>query len=319
MRVAIPPTIDPAAFARQRAEVAIGSASGRSMGTTWRVRATGASTGAITAIVVPVLDRVVAQMSHWSARSTLSRFNGSPPGDWHLLEPGFATVIDAALAIARDSGGAFDPAAGALVDLWGFGPHGPCAPPDAAAVAQAAADGGWRALDWDPAMRRLRRRRPVRLDLSGIAKGFAVDAVCDALIAAGLPDHLVEIGGEVRGGGVRPDRQPWWVDAEPIPDLTTEPLRIAACDVAVATSGDYVRGAHTLDPATGRPIAHATAAVTVIHPRCCVADAWATALTVLPPVQARTIATDRQLPARIVERTCPATEWLSPALAVMLD
>lgn len=311
--------IDPAAFARRRGDAVIGRVSGESMGTTWRAAVTGARPDAIVAVIGPVLDRIVQQMSHWSPTSDLSRFNTAPVGTWLGLATDFSAVIDDALLVARQTSGAFDPAAGALVDLWGHGPPGPRPAPDASTVARAVADGGWRSLEWDRPSRRLRRLRPVRLDLSGIAKGYAIDAACEALNAAGLPDHLVEIGGEARGGGIRPDGQPWWVAVEPVPGTPTAPLRIAACGIAVATSGDYVRGGHSIDPVTGRPIAHATASVTILHRRCCLADAWATALTVLPPDLARNVATEQALAARIVERARPAAEWLSPALSTMLD
>ncbi len=67
------------------------------------------------------LDGIVAEMSHWEPDSTLGRYNRAPAGTWHALPPRFAEVLDYALDVAEASGGAYDPFAGALVNLWGFG------------------------------------------------------------------------------------------------------------------------------------------------------------------------------------------------------
>ena len=72
-----------------------------------------------------VLAEVIAQMSHWEPSSQLSRINAAAPGGWHGIAPEFVQVMTVALDIATRSDGAFDPAMGALVDLWGFGPPGP--------------------------------------------------------------------------------------------------------------------------------------------------------------------------------------------------
>lgn len=281
------------------------------MGTRWSARLVGGDGATARAVVQPVLDRIVHEMSQWEPASSLSRFNRAPAGHAQSLEPDFATVIATALRIADASGRAFDPAMGALTELWGFGATGPRpAPPTAVEVAQATH--GRDALTWDAGARRLTKSRPVALDLAGIAKGHAVDAVADALTAAGWRATLVEIGGEFVGRGVKPDGQPWWVDIEPAPGTAGAPLRIAASNVAVATSGDYRRGAHTLDPRTGYPIAHGTRSVTVIADRCAVADGWATALTVLPVEEAIALAEERGIAARIVT---DQGESLSSALA----
>ncbi|QHL91580.1 FAD:protein FMN transferase [Sphingomonas changnyeongensis] len=324
MRIAIPP-LSPGLFAASPPDAAIGRASGDTMGTVWSAQVAGLDAAGISALVTPVLARAVAQMSHWDPQSSLSRFNRLPCGQWQALEPDFAAVIAAALDLARLSDGAFDPAAGALVNLWGFGPPGPRDTlPGPDEIAAALASSGHDALAWDPAARRLMRRRPVLLDLSGIAKGHAVDMVADALIAAGHRHFLVEIGGELRGAGLRPDGQPWWVDVE-APDAGRTPLlRIAAVDMAVATSGDYVRRltlagriyAHSLDPRSGAPITHGTASVTVIAPRCMTADGWATALTVLPPDRAVALADEHGIAALGLSRD--GREWQSRALGEML-
>ena len=177
---------------------------------------------------------------------------------------------------------------------------------------------GWRRLAFDRAAGWLRQPGGVALDLSGIAKGHAVDAVVRLLWEQDVAHALVEIGGECRGLGVRPDLDPWWVDIETPPGADVAPLRVALHGLAVATSGDYVRGHHTLDPRTGHP-ARGVTSLSVLHPSAMLADAWASALTVLGPDAGAALATRERLAVRCVYRSAEGVrEWLSPALAAML-
>jgi thiamine biosynthesis lipoprotein len=291
---------------------------GLALGTTWRVRlAAGGTerTDALEARIAARLAQIVAQMSQWQADSLLSRFNRSAPGTWMTLPPDFATVVAAALAMAGLTGGAFDPTLGRASALLGFGAAPWVGPPSAAALDAAHAAAGWRRLAYDAEARRLRQPGGLWLDLSGIAKGFAVDAVADLLSDHGIEDALVEIGGELAGRGLRPDGQPWWVDAE-LPDgVEAPPLRIGLHDQAVATSGDYVRGAHTLDPRDGRPLASCPASVTVIHRSALWADAWATALTVLGQADGRDLAEDQNIAVRFLGRSGDTAEIMSTAMS----
>lgn len=291
------------------------------MGTRWSAQIVAPPPG-VAAAIQSVLAEIITQMSHWEPASQLSRINAAAPGGWHGIAPEFVQVMTVALDIAARSDGAFDPAMGALVDLWGFGPPGPRADaPETPEIDAARVAIGPGAVELDAPLLRLRRVRPARLDLSGIAKGYAVDAVATRLRGMGCTDFLVEIGGELVGAGIQPDGQPWWVDVEPPPGVALAPLRIALHGMAVATSGDYRRtsaaGSHSIDPRTGRPIAHGTASVTVIHPDCCHADGWASALTVLEPEAAKALAEREGLAAQLVVRG--RGEWLSGALRAMLD
>jgi thiamine biosynthesis lipoprotein len=190
---------------------------GETMGTNWSAHIVDAPKG-LRRDIGSVLARIVAEMSHWEPDSDLGRFNRSIIGRWQPLPPQFVQVLSAALEIAEASKGAFDPAIGLLADLWGFGPTGPReGVPADYAVEQALAVSGRRLIQFDPSTRRARRHAATQLDFSGIAKGFAVDAVAERLLGAGLSDFLVEIGGELRGEGIKPDGQPWWVDLEPVP------------------------------------------------------------------------------------------------------
>ena len=195
---------------------------GQTMGTTWSVKLVAPPTAnaeALTAMAQRELDSVVRQMSPWEPRSDLSRYNDAAAGTWATLPQAFAQVLRCALEIAEATDGAFDPTLGGLVDLWGFGPHPfSGAPPEAGDIASAWEATGWRriVLDGD----NLFQPGGLRLDLNGIAKGFAVDLVAAALDRAGARAYLVEVGGELRGTGAKPDGQPWWVELERPPTST---------------------------------------------------------------------------------------------------
>ncbi|WP_428969077.1 FAD:protein FMN transferase [Sphingomonas sp. Xoc002] len=285
MRIVLPPRIDPNAVANGD-PAAIVTLGGETMGTMWRVLyATCDVPGAqgVGATVQARLDDLVAQMSHWAPDFVLSRFNRSAPDSWCRLPPDFAAVIDTGLRVAALSGGAFDPAIGHLVDLWGHGPKGPQPEPDAAAIEQARSNSGWRRLRWNAEGAMLWQPGGVALDLSGIAKGYAADAVADMLAGLGFRHCLVEVGGELVGRGMRPDGDPWWVDLETPPGVDLPPMRVALHKMAVAGSGTYRKGEHGLDPRSGYPPTNGVIAVHVIAETAMLADALATAVAVLFP------------------------------------
>jgi len=273
--------------------------SGNTMGTTWSVKLVtpaGRLLDDVRVLIQQQLDLVIAQMSTWEAGSDLSLYNRADAGSWHALPDAFYTVLACALQVAQASEGAYDPSAGALVNLWGFGPaqrydQTGFQPPTAADVQSAQALCGWQRITLDHATRCVLQPGGLMLDFSAIAKGYAVDLVAQCLEQHGCDSFLVEIGGELRGRGIRPDGQPWWVTVEqPADGLVMRNDYVAALyHCAIATSGDYrryfmqgtTRHAHTIDPRTGQPLTHPLASVTVIHTECMLADAWSTALGVL--------------------------------------
>ncbi|MDP3406383.1 MAG: FAD:protein FMN transferase [Brevundimonas sp.] len=310
------------------------SLGGDTMGTVWSVRLVappGATEAGLTAAIQSELDMVIALFSPWDPTSEISRFNAAPAGPVVLSAP-FWTVLEAALDVADDTDGAADPTLGALVDLWGFGPPGlrpeHAALPSPEEVTAALAVSGWHRLRLDTAAGAALQPGGLRLDLSSIAKGHAVDRVSDALTRLGATSHLIEIGGELRGAGVKPDGQPWWVGLEPPPGAPTPRTVAALADIAVATSGDWRRAfahdgylyPHTIDGRTGHPITNGVASVTVFHASAMMADAWATALTVLGPEDATHLATAHGLAAQVLTRTPQGvTEHLTPAFRALME
>ncbi|WNO54041.1 FAD:protein FMN transferase [Stakelama saccharophila] len=278
---------------------------GTAMGTEWRVALVARQRHDLAparAAIGRAIADVVAQMSQWETESELSRFNRLPAGAAMTISPAFAQVLDCALTLAEASGGAFDPTLGAASDAFGFGP-GP--PPEARP--DGIPGGGWRSLSFDRAARRLIQPGPVRLDLSGIAKGFAVDLIARGLARAGFARHLVEIGGELRGAGAKPDGQPWWVAVDPVPDMPDRPVRIALSGWSVASSGDWQRRrgpagrdwSHTLSPGDGSPLVQSPRCATVLHRGCMQADALATSMMVLGADAGIAFADRHAIPARI--------------------
>jgi len=297
----------------------LASLGGETMGTRWSVRLSVRSSADLHALHAGIqqqLDQVVTQMSTWEADSDISRYRAAAPGHWQDLPAEFATVLDCAIEVARASDGAFDPTIGPLVDLWGFGSAGtPRRVPTDEDIARELTRGGWRRLQRGNEGRQLLQPGGLQLDLSAIAKGFGADQVAAHLRARGIAAALVEVGGEIRAYGRKPDGECWRVLVESEVDeyatLDELPARVVVLDdVAVATSGDRWhrfehegrRYAHTLDPRTGTPVSDAAASVTVIAADAMHADAWATALTVMGAAAGLEFARKHALAARFVTR-----------------
>lgn len=303
---------------------------GDTMGTSWSVAtvaAPGTDAGRLEAIVTAALDLVIAQMSPWQSGSDISRFNAAAAGAAVRLPGEFHHVLKCALRIAGETGGAYDPTLGALVDLWGFGPP-PAAtlPPAQRDIATAQRACGWQRLTLS-ADGLLRQPGGLRLDLSSIAKGFAVDLVAARLAAHGFSHALVEIGGELFGKGVKPDGTPWWVGIDHRggpPASSAAGIVVALHDMAIATSGieravvlDGRRHAHTIDPATGAPVHSDVVRATVLASSCMEADAYATAFMVMGAARGLAFAAARHIAAVLVDDA--GREHVSPTLAVMLE
>ena len=292
-------------------------ATGPTMGTTFTVKVVTAdgdetTKSRVAELVREVVDTVDGAMSTYRSDSEIEVFNrhGTEPLE---ASPEMLVVVEEAQRVARLSNGAFDITVGPLVDLWGFGPSGVTEEPSEERLAELVAIMGFEQIAVDPVNGTLRKAMPAcRIDLSAIAKGFAVDEVAAALEGEGFSTYMVEIGGEVRTSGRKASGDEWRIGIER-PDVDGRAIHTAIplTDLALATSGDYrnfivrdgVRISHTIDPRTGRPIAHDLASVSVIHSSCMTADALATALEVLGPEEGFALAQRQQIPALFLVRT----------------
>ena len=267
---------------------------------------------AIGTALFAAVDRVDQQMSTWKPGSDLNRLNAAPLQQWHSVPAQLLSVLDAALRVGRASGGAFDIGVGALVNAWGFGATNP--QPDAQqirALGQRQHLAASELLDIDLANQRVRKQAALVLDLSGIAKGYGVDALAHCLDGFGITRYLVGIDGEMRAKGSKPGGQAWAVAIEKPVRHRREVMGVMElADAAIATSGDYrhwfeLAGqhyAHTIHPASGRPLDNRLASVTVVMPSCMLADAWATALLVMGAPAATQLAQQQGMTALLVLR-----------------
>ena len=267
---------------------------GETMGSTYRLTlpTLRSSASRLKAQVDALLLSLNAQMSTYQADSELSRLNANASRDWLAVSVELFTVLQAAQAVSAATGGAFDITVGPLVNLWGFGPQLQLAqPPTADALAAARARVGYRQLELADGPPRVRKARAdLTLDLSAIAKGYAVDQVATLVENEGLHDYLIDIGGEIRARGRNAQGAPWQVGvALPVANQDEVERVFSLTDSGLATSGDYRnyfdyegrRYSHEIDPATGEPLQNDVASVTVLHPSCMLADAYATALMVM--------------------------------------
>jgi thiamine biosynthesis lipoprotein len=275
--------------------------SGATMGTTWILKVSlpdGAPAAWVNAIgdtVQARLDRIEGLMSTWDSTSELSRFNRSSSTGPTPLASETIAVLALAAEIGERSGGALDVTVGPLVAAWGFGPAdaGEPARPPRAVLDSLRTLVGLDRLRVDVDRGTATKLDPgVVVDVSAVAKGYALDVAAEGVLRMGATDFALEVGGEARGQGSRPDGDPWRVAVEaPTPDARTIFRVLELRDEAIATSGDYrdffeidgIRYGHILDPRSGLPVRWQGYSVSVLHPEAARADAWATALSVLGP------------------------------------
>ena len=241
------------------------------------------------------LDAVEGSMSTYDSDSEISAFNRAPAEQSFALSDEFVRLLTDALAICRLTDGAFDPTVGPLVDLWGFGKKGRSREmPSEKQIESVKLRTGWEKLVREESSAFSKRVRGLEVDLSGIAKGYAVDRVASAIRSVGFANFMVEIGGEVYAAGLNSTGIPWriGIDAPALDAVPGDRLHgiIGISDLAVATSGDYRNYfkseagklySHIIDPRTGYPVRMPPASVTVVGKDCMTVDALATALFVL--------------------------------------
>ena len=266
----------------------------------------------LNAAVAGILEAINQSMSTYIPESTISVFNRTPVGDWVAVDQDFVEVLHAAREVTALSQGAYDVTVAPLVNLWGFGPEPGQQVPALEDIERALAEVDSAQLEYDPDARAIRKLAALQLDFSSVAKGYAVDKIADWMSRAGVESYLVEVGGEIRVAGLSPRGEPWRVAVEkPAAGERDVQVVLTVTDTAVATSGDYrnffeyqgVRYSHSIDPRTGWPVRHELVSVTVVHPRASLADAWATALTVLGPGQALATALEQGLAVYLVSHT----------------
>ncbi|GAB3667122.1 FAD:protein FMN transferase [Ramlibacter alkalitolerans] len=306
---------------------------GFSMGSAWRVSLAGRQlTEALRRTaedaVAAALAAVDSAMSTHKPQSELSRFNAHAGTTPFALSRDTLQVFALAQQASAATQGAFDVTVAPAVDAWGFGPaRTPRLPGDSERRALER-NVGWHLLQVDADSGTVAKQRAqVRADLSGIAKGYAVDRAAQALEALGIAHYLVDAGGEVRTRGLNARGTPWQIAIEQPEAGARRPRYVLPLSgLAVATSGDYrnfferdgQRYSHEIDPATGRPIANRLTSVSVAASR----GAWADALgklIVLGPERGYALAVEQRIAAYFIVREADGRlhDFMTPAFAAL--
>jgi thiamine biosynthesis lipoprotein len=292
---------------------------GETMGTTYLVQVSEPLTQSqrilVSRMVQEALDDVNQKMSTYVPESEVSRLNQAPAGAPVRLSIDAFEVFREAARVSELTDGAFDVTVAPLVRLWGFG-AGASSEPRAASDAGVDATRelvGFRnlLLDDDPPSA-TKRFDGIESDLSGIAKGFAVDRVAERLEKDGWTNFMVEVGGEVRTSGKNVSGDAWRIGIEkPLPGKRELQRTISLSGLSLATSGDYRNFyeqdgklySHLIDPRAGRPVAHTLASVSVVEHTCMRADALASGLLVLGPDAGYELAVREDLAVLFLVRT----------------
>lgn len=294
---------------------------GEAQGTTYSIKVStmplsGEARSLIQQTITGRLSAIDLAMSTYRPDSEISRFNQWRATTPFRVSPELVRLFTLAREVSEASGGAFDVTVAPLVNAWGFGPGGRTGrTPGEGELDALRPFVGYAKVEIDVVASTLRKTDPgIICDLNAIAQGFTVDAVAADLEALGYDRYMVEVGGEVKARGTNARGNPWRVGIERPSDSDRGITLVVEPDGhGLATSGDYhnyyeiggLRISHHIDPRSGRPITNTLASVSVIHPQCGLADAYATALTVLGPEAGMQLAKEKNLAVFMVVHTGP--------------
>jgi thiamine biosynthesis lipoprotein len=241
-------------------------------------------------------EQINALASDYIADSELLELTRRPHDQPVATSPTLFNLISQAIELAKKTDGRFDPTLGPLTQLWRESRRRKTLPAaDKLAAARAAC--GWKQLLLDPQARTITCLKPnMRLDLGGIAKGQAADAMLAVMLRHGIATTCITAGGDIRLGEAPPESDGWSIGVKTF-ETSRKPKTLQLANVAVSTSGDLhqfieldgIRYSHIIDPATGLGLTREVAA-TVIAPCATVSDALATACCVSPAAEAEALA-----------------------------
>lgn len=275
---------------------------GETMGTYYQISYVGDALPFLQEKIDSLLKAINHEVSTYDPTSVISRFNQSTEGIALGDAPHLKTNLVAARTVFEHTQGAFDATVMPLVNFWGFGyTHDrQTSAVDTGEVQQMLQFVGLDHIRYTGDSL-LKDRPEVQLDLSACAKGYGVDATAALLKREGLQQYLVDIGGEARAGGKKPDGTVWRVGIN-MPDEHAAANAIITAfaleDRSVATSGNYrnwyevdgVKYSHTINPKSGFPERTELLSASVFHQDCMMADAYATACMVLGVEKALSLA-----------------------------
>ncbi|OFY04353.1 MAG: hypothetical protein A2W93_08255 [Bacteroidetes bacterium GWF2_43_63] len=270
--------------------------SGSAQGTTFHIKWYGSPDQVEKTSIDSILHSFDLIASLYNDSSLLCRINR---GENPEMSKELIALLEKSLEISKKTDGYFDITVGPLVRAWGFGRE-KGTDPDSTTIDSLKKLVGYQLISiknnhlaFDTS--------GIQIDLNAIAQGYSVDLIAEFLEAKGVHDYMVEIGGEVRVSGKKPDGSSWVVGIErPAENEFAEQeifRKLAITDISIATSGssrkfyvkDGVKYSHTIDPHTGYPVSHSLLSVTVITKKCMDADAYATAFMVMGIEKAKII------------------------------
>ena len=271
----------------------------------------------IEAVVEAVVEAVFADLdktlSNYRPDSAIEQFNANPSTSPQAVNAEIIGLVKVAQTVSLASQGCYDLTIKPLFELWGF-QGDELHVPDGAALQAALADVGMAKLQVVDDTHLLKTQSTIRVDLSSIAQGYSVEKISKALEGLGISHYLVEVGGELKTLGSKPDGKAWRVAVEkPLPGeqkmhkVVTLPKD---APMSVMTSGTYrhyfdlngKRYSHILDARDGKPVSHDLVAVSVFHENPTLADAWSTALLCLGQEQGMKLADAENLQVMFLQQ-----------------
>ena len=287
------------------------------MDTVMQLRAYGPEADRALAEAEAEIYRLEGELSCRDEHAALARLNGAGGG---TVSAETAALLQTALTLCEKTGGAYDPALGALSQAWGFSTGAYRVPePDALAEAMQSSGAGLVQLDGIS----VTLTNGAQLDLGGIAKGYAAGRVRTILREAGVTSAIISLGGNVAAVGKKPDGSAWTVGLQD-PDRPEAYFgTVSIEDACVVTSGAYQRyfeenGVcyhHILDPHTGCPAESGVKSVSVVAQDDTLADALSTALFVMGLDAGAEFQKSSGLAFEAVFITDDNTVWITPGLA----
>jgi len=267
---------------------------------------------ALETAVIEEFAAIDKTLSNYRPDSVIEQFNSNPSSDNQYVGEEIVALFRLAQGVSHASQGCFDLTIKPLFDLWGFRGE-TLTMPDATTLQSALATIGMGKVEVIDESH-LRKPAQVRVDVSSVAQGYSVEKISRVLERFGVDDYLVEIGGELKTQGHKPNGQGWRIAIEkPLPgeQKMHKILNLPKDQTsAVMTSGTYrhyfdvdgKRYSHILDARDGKPVTHDLVAVTVIHDDPTIADAWSTALLCVGPQQGMSLANGQNLKAMFIRQ-----------------
>lgn len=278
--------------------------------------------------VIAELQRLDTSISNYRKDSTIELFNAEINTDPHEVNEEIVKLVEYARNVSKASNGCYDLTIKPLFDLWGFKKNVFTPPSDEALLQTLQLVGMDNLITVDAT--HLQKQLPnIRVDLSSIGQGYSVGRIADILERYGVENYMVEIGGELKTRGKKPDGSPWRIAIEnPVTiDNAANKSKVknsardnrTATKIAVFNSGEAMslmpsgtyhhyfdnngkRYSHILDGRTGKPVEHNSVSVSVFIANPTLADAWSTALLCLGSEAGIRVANENNIAALFIDK-----------------